>query len=243
MRGDGGRAVVGVVIAVALATSLPFGRALSRCPDRLLRTTESFAGGAALAYVMIDLMVELTGVGAQYVHALLPIGPTAEESALAIVLAGAAGWYIVGARAAKVGRSRSRYWAYLVPQCVYGIFVGGALVVEAEYGTMRLLLFAVPMLLHLTVMESHIYQEFEVDHGGIPSVVLAFAPGIGALGWAALGFSTTTLFMALAVVAGSTVVQIIQTELPSPNAVRIGPFVVGVCAYAALIGARWAGVV
>jgi hypothetical protein len=49
------------------------------------------------------------------------------------------------------------------------------------------------------------------------------------------------LLVALALVAGSTVVQIIQTELPSPDLVRIGPFLLGLVIYSVMVGARWAG--
>ncbi len=235
------RDVSAVVSAFALAASAPIGRALRRWSHHRIRATESFAAGASLAYVIVDLMVELTAVGGEHVHATIPIGPTYEKSLFAIVLVGATWWYVVAALAAKMGQPRARYRAYVLPQVVYGVFTGGALALEAEHGARQLMLFALPMLLHLTVVESHMQHKFSGQHAGLARAVLALAPGIGALAWAVLDLPQAALFMALALVAGSTVVQIIQTELPSPDLVRIGPFLVGVCVYSALIATRWAG--
>jgi hypothetical protein len=205
-----------------------------------VRVAESFAAGASLAYVIVDLMVELTGVGAAHVHSALPLGPSYEKSLFAVVLVGAAWWYIVAAVAARLGGRRSRYHGHLVPQVVYGACVGGAVALEAEHGLVPLALFALPMLLHLTVLEGHIYKKFEGQHVGLAVAMLAAAPGAGAIGWALLGFPEAALYMTLALVAGSTSVQIIQAELPSPNVVRIGPFLLGVGLYSAMVAARWA---
>jgi hypothetical protein len=234
------RDISAIFTAFALGAAAPLGRALRHWSHHRLRAAESFTAGASLAYVILDLMVELTSVGGQQVHSTLPIGPTYEKSLFAIVLVGATWWYIVGALAAKMGPGRARYRAYLVPQVVYGVFAGGALALEAEHGARQLLLFGLPMVLHLTVVESHIHHKFEREHAGFARVVMHIAPGLGALAWALLGLPPAALFMALALIAGSTVVQIIQTELPSPDLVRIGPFLIGVGVYSALVAARWA---
>jgi hypothetical protein len=234
-------ALSAVLTGFALSSSAPFGKKLSTWSDHRLRAAESFAAGTSLAYVIIDLMIELTGDGLMHVHATLPIGSSDERSLFVVVLLGATWWYLVGAIAAKRGRPEPRYWAYVVPQAIYCLFVGGALTLEADYGMWPLVLFALPILLHLTVIESHMVHDFERQHGGLPRVWLALMPGIGALGWALLGFSHAILFMVLALVAGSTVVQIIQTELPSPASVRVGPFLIGVALYLAMIVGRWSG--
>jgi hypothetical protein len=235
------RDISGLVAAFALAASVPLGRKLRHWSHHRLRATESFAAGASLAYVIVDLMVELTSVGGAHVYSTLPIGPTYEKSLFAVVLVGATWWYVVAALAARINRPRTRYRAYVVPQVVYGVFVGGALALEAEHGARQLILFALPMLLHLTVVESHIDHKFEGQHTGLTRAMLAFAPGLGAAAWALLGLPQGALFMALALIAGTTVVQIIQTELPSPDLARIGPFLLGVCIYSGMVAARWAG--
>jgi hypothetical protein len=229
-----------LVAAFALAASVPLGRALSRWRGPGQHAVESFAAGVTLAYVIEDLMVELTGVGGAHVHAALPIGPTEEKSLFAVVLGGMISWYVVAALAAKGGGARARYLASVLPRVVYGVVVGGALALEAEHGDRALLLFAPAMLLHLTVTESQIHGRFERDHFGVVGVMRGIAPGLGATAWALLGVPQPALFVALALVAGSTVVQIIQTEVPSPDLVRIGPLVLGVCVYSAFIAARWA---
>jgi hypothetical protein len=229
------------VAAFALAASAPLGRALSHWSHGRRRFAESFAAGASLAYVIVDLLVELTGVGAAHVHSTFPLGPSEEKSLFAVVLAGAAWWYIVAAVAAKMGGRRSRYRAHLLPQVAYSACVGGAVALEAEHGIVALALFAAPMLLHLTVLEGHIYQKFEGQHFTLPCALLALAPGAGAIAWAFLGFPEAALYMTLALVAGSTAVQIVQAELPSPAVVRVGPFLMGLGLYSAMVAARWAG--
>lgn len=233
------RDISGMVAAFALAAAAPLGQVLRRGSHRRVRAMESFAAGVSLAYVIVDLLVELTAVGAQHVHSTLPIGPTNERSLFAVVLVGATAWYVVGALTSRVGRRPLRHGAFLMPRVIYGLFVGGASGLEAEHGTRQLLLFELPMLLHLTVVESHTRRAFESRYTGALRV---FAPLVGAAAWVFLGISEAVLFMALALVAGSTVVQIIQTELPSPAVARMGPFLLGVCVYSAMVAARWAGV-
>src|SRR6185312_10584981 len=45
--------------ALALAAAVPLGRRLSRRSDERMEAVESFAGGVGLAYVLVDLLVEL----------------------------------------------------------------------------------------------------------------------------------------------------------------------------------------
>lgn len=234
--------VEAVAAAFALAAAAPLGTALDRLSHHRQRLVESFAAGASLAYVLVDLMVELTAAGGDVVHGAVPIGFEPEQSLFGVVLAGATGWYAVEAVAAKIaGRPHGQYRVYLVAQGTYRVLIGGALTLEAEHGARRLLLFALPMLLHLSVVERQAHHEFAFRRrAGASRAVLAFAPGLGAVAWTLFGISATPLFVALALVAGSTFVQIIRADLPSPEVVRVGPFLLGVAAYSVLIALRWA---
>ncbi len=233
------RHAAALISAFALAAAVPLGRALSRWTERRMLAAQSFAGGVSLAYVILDLMVELTGVASTAVHAAVPIGATQEKSLFALVLVGATLWHVVAALATKVGH-RARYLTYALPQAAYRAVVGGALVLEGEHGSTPLVFFAIPMLLHLTVLESRIHREFPPDHTGIVRWVLALAPGLAATAGTLLRLPEAPLLVALALVAGSTVVQILQSELPWPDLIRLGPFLAGVCLYSILIAARWA---
>jgi hypothetical protein len=237
-----GHEIAAMILAFGLAASLPLGRQLLRWSHRGLHLVESFSAGVSLSYVMADLMVELMHSGAEHVHAALPIGPTHEKTIFSIVLIGATWWYIVAALSSRVRRPRVRYRVYIVPQAIYAVLVGCALAFESEQGAQQLVLFALAMLLHLTVVESHIHHDFKAEHTGLRPILLAIAPGVGAAAWVLLTLSPAVLFIALALVAGSTVVQIVQTELPSPSVVRIGPFLFGVCLYSLMIAARWVGI-
>jgi hypothetical protein len=234
------RHVAALLSAFALVVAVPLGRMLSRWSQRHLHATESFAGGLSLAYVVLDLTVELTGAGSKEVHAVVPIGPTHQRSVFALVLVGATLWLVVAALAMQVGGHRSRYLTYSLPQAAYRAVVGGALGHESEHGSTPLVFFAIPMLLHLTVLESRIHRQFQSDHTGVVRWFVAMAPGLAATAWTLLGLPEAPLFVALALVAGTTVVQIIQTELPWPKLIRLGPFLAGVCLYSVLIAMRWA---
>jgi hypothetical protein len=206
-------------------------------PRRLV--FESFAGGASLAYVTLDLLVELTYGGREHVHATLPLGPEAEHSLFAVVLAGLTVSYVVDA---LVGRRwpRALYAVRVGWGATYNALVGGALVLEAEHGFGSLALYAVAMLLHLTEREAHARSEWQLGGWHRTRALVAAAPALGALLWSVL-LPTTALYVALAVVAGSTIVQVFRDELPSPRASRVGAFVLGVAVYAAIIAGRWLG--
>jgi hypothetical protein len=102
------RHAAALLSAFALAAAVPLGRTLSRWTERRLHATQSFAGGVSLAYVILDLLVELTGSGRKEVHAALPIGPTDERSLFALVLVGATVWHVVAALASQSGGHRAR---------------------------------------------------------------------------------------------------------------------------------------
>jgi hypothetical protein len=233
------RDVSGVLGAFALGAAAPLGWGLRLWSARRLERAASFTAGVSLAYVIVDLLVELTTAGGRALAEKLPAGLEVEKSLFAIVLAGATSWYVVGAIAQRLGGPRARYRATLVPRIVYGLFVGGALALEAEHGPRALVLFDLPMLLHLTVVESHIQREFAGQHVGLPRAVLAVAPGLGAAAWAFLGIPESTLFMALALVAGTTFVQILHEDLPSLTVVHVPPFLLGVTAYSTLVALKW----
>jgi hypothetical protein len=233
------RDVSGVLGALALVAAAPLGQGLRLWSSRRLERATSFTAGVSLAYVIVDLLVELTTTGSRALQGRLPARLEVQQSLFAIVLAGATAWYVVGAIAQKLGGERAHYRANLVPRVVYGLFVGGALSLEAEHGLRALLLFDLPMLLHLTVVESHIHREFPGQHVGLSRATLAVAPAVGAAAWAFLGIPEAALFMALALVAGSTFVQILHDDLPSLAAVDIAPFILGVAAYSALVALKW----
>jgi hypothetical protein len=233
------RDVSGVIGAFALSVATPLGWGLRMWSARRMEKVASFTAGVSLAYVFVDLLVELTTAASRALQHKLPPGLEVEQSLFALVLGGATAWYVVGAIAQKRGGPRAHYRANLLPRVVYELFVGGALTLEAEHGPRALVLFALPMLLHLTVMQSHLHREFGEQHLGLSRAVLMVAPGLGASAWAFLALPETPLYMALALVAGSTVVQVLHEDLPSLHALDIPPFLLGTGAYSALVALKW----
>jgi hypothetical protein len=228
----------GCAAALMLAGSYPLGRALSRLHESRREALESFIGGTSIAYLVLDLLVELTYRGREPVHAALPLGLEPEQSLFAVVLVGLTVSYVLGALADRLSR-HAPYAAYLGWNIAYNAVVGGALVVETEEGLRALALFALAMLLHLTVRQSHAQSTWGSTHRTWPGLALvASAPALGALLWAGL-LPKPALAVALALVAGTTLMQVVREELPSPSSAHIGTFLLGVAAYSLLIAARW----
>jgi hypothetical protein len=232
--------VAAVVAALALTLAVPLGSVLQGWSARRKNTAQSLAAGISLAYVLLDLLVELT-TGSDAVHAVLPVGPDPLRSLFAVVLAGTTLSYASHTLATRTHGKGAGARVALVPRLVYGVFVGGAMDLEAEHGAKALLLFEVAMLVHLAVIHSHLEGALGSRGGRAARALLALAPALGALAWASLGLPEAALFLSLALVAGSTFTQVFQEELPSPAEAKVGPFVLGVLLYAGLVVVRWAG--
>ena len=98
-------------------------RALRRASTANERLVASFAGGVSLAFVLLDLFVELFQATAHELH--VRAGPEPEHTIAVLILAGA-----VGAFAANVyaGRSRTHVYAVaVVPHVIYCGLIGAAL--------------------------------------------------------------------------------------------------------------------
>jgi hypothetical protein len=232
--------VAAVAAALALTLAVPLGSVLRGWSARRKHSIHSLAAGISLAYVLLDLLVELT-TGSDAIHAVLPVGPDALRTLFAVVLVGTTLSYAGFTLATRVHGTKAGLRVALVPRLVYGVFVGGAMDLEAEHGTKSLLLFEVAMLVHLAVIHSHLELDLGSWRGRAARAFLALAPALGALAWTSLGLPQAGLFLSLALVAGSTFTQVFQYELPSPADARVGPFVLGVVLYAGLVVVRWAG--
>jgi hypothetical protein len=203
----------------------------------LVLATAYFAAGTAIAYVMLDLLIELTKVGRVHVHAALPFGPEPEESLFAVVLGGLTASYAIDA-VADHHSPRARNAVHVVFQLVSNALIGGVLVLEAEHGLLPLVLYAVAMLLHLVALEHHMQMTWQESVSPPWRFAVALAPALGAALWS-LVLGEASLFIALALVAGMTLIQVVHDELPSPRATHVPAFVLGVAVFALLSFLRW----
>jgi hypothetical protein len=89
-----------------------------------------------------------------------------------------------------------------------------------------------------TVLEHHIQLTWGATRSGWARWLVAFAPLLGAVLWDAL-LPEAMLFVALALIAGSTLVQVVHDELPTPRASNVRAFLLGTALYAALSVLRW----
>lgn len=241
MTGGGWHAVWIVSIeALSLATAHPLGRALHAWTPRARHVLDSFAAGVSIAFVAVDLLVELTGTARHHVHAVLPIGTEPEGSLFAVVLMGLALAFV--AKALVVQRATwAEYRLQVLPNGLYRILAGAALVLEVEHGVGSAVLYGLPLLLHLAVAEQRLVDRFPAHHGGLRAAALALTPLVGAGSWALLDLPRAALYVPLALVAGATIVQVFLEDLPSAARIRVGSFLVGVVLYSVLIVVRWNG--
>jgi hypothetical protein len=229
--------IAGCAAALMLVASYPLGRALGGLHESRREAVESFIGGTSIAYLVLDLLVELTYTAREPLHAAVPVGIEPEQSLFAVVLAGLTVSYVIDALAYRLSR-QAPYAIYLGWTIAYNAVVGGALVVETEEGLRALALFALAMLLHLTVRQSHAQSTWGTRRSQPSLALVACAPAVGALLWAVL-LPKRTLAVAVALVAGTTLMQVVREELPSPSAAHIRAFLLGVAVYAVLIALRW----
>jgi hypothetical protein len=228
--------IAGIIGALALVVALPVGRNLHRISESKRHTFESFAAGTSVAYVFLDLLTELTYLGREHVHSVLPLGPGPDQSLFAVVLVGLLVSYIADAVADR--RSPlARYRVHAAWQFANNALIGGIVVLEAKRGVLPLVLCVVAMGLHLAVIECQVRQASEGGPVGPGRVLIALAPFFGALIDQRL--PEAALFVGLALVAGTTLVQVVHDELPSPRGCHLRAFVSGVSVYAVLSMLRW----
>jgi hypothetical protein len=228
--------IAGILGALALVVALPVGRNLRRISESKRHAFESFAAGTSVAYVFLDVLVELTYLAREHVHVVLPLGPGPDQSLFAVVLVGLLVSYIVDAIADR--RSpRARYKVHAVWQFANNALIGGMVVLEAKRGVLPLVLCVLAMGLHLAAIECRVQLAPGAGPVGPSRIVIALAPFLGALVDQRL--PEAPLFVGLALVAGTTLVQVVHDELPSPRGCHLRAFVSGVSVYAALSMLRW----
>lgn len=210
---------------------------LARLSPARLTALASFSGGAGLAYVFLYLLFELVRFGAAKIHQLLPLTPEPLETLFLFLLCAVAGLYLVQAMLESSPHRRDDYVGSALLFVVYNFLTGAGLLEEAHGGLLNLAFYLVAIGMHLLFND-----QFLLHLGGTPRarwrIALAIAPVAGCILSIVATVGDGVLYLALTVIAGSTIINVVRHELPGAHR-RPGFFVSGVLLYAALIFATW----
>jgi hypothetical protein len=220
---------------VTVAVSRGLG-SVSKKRDSLVR---SLAGGVSVAFVVLDLFVELAEGSAHELHRIVQAGPEPVHTVAVLLLLGMLGTFVTAAWVAHRNGARRRHRVALAPHLGYSALVGGALIQEAREGPLALALFWIAMAIHLGVVDHSFVTRYPVEHGARAAVAAAAALLAGAAAWTILEPPAGVFHVILALVAGATLLTAFRDELPSPKDARIGPIVAGAASFAALEQLRW----
>jgi hypothetical protein len=228
-------AASGAVLLV-LAT-LGLARALTRISAVHDRLAASFVGGVSLAFVLLELFVELVRGTEHDLH--VRAGPQPMHTIASLILLGASIAFAANLYGERHAESWGSYAIRLAPQIVYRMLVGAALDEELHTSPRAFAVFWVAMALHLGVAEHHLEVGYAREHRGPWRVAAAASPVIGAALWALAEPSSGTYHELLALLAGATMLSIFREEIPSAKEVHVGAFYGGIVLFGALVEARW----
>ena len=230
-----------VIGAAVLLGAAAFGvsRALVGASARREELVRSAAGGLSVAFVMLDLFVELAQGSAGGLHEIVRAGPEPIHTIAVLLLVGVLGTFVA---AAWVERRRGGHGAHLVeaiPHLGYSALVGATLVEEAHEGIAALAVFWIAMAIHLGVVDHGFLERFPGRHRARWTAASSGALVTGALLWTYASPPEGVFPLLLALVAGTTLLLAFRDELPEPKDARIGAVAAGAAAFALLQQLRW----
>lgn len=213
--------------------------ALTRMSLARERLVASFAGGVSLAFVLLELFVELAEGASHALHDVVRVGPEPIHTTALLILAGAVATFAAHVHNARHAESWRSYVLALGPQALYGVLVGAALDGEVHESWRSFSVFLLAMVLHLGVTEHRLAAQFPGEHRGPWRAVALGAPLVGALFWIVGAPGHAWLQVLLALVAGATIPSVFREEIPPARDVRIGVLFSGITLFGLLVEVRW----
>jgi hypothetical protein len=212
-------------------------RTLTRISGTYEPLVASFAGGVSLAFVLLELFVELVDGIAHELH--VRAGPEPVHTIATLILVGASVAFAANLYVERHRESWRSYGIALVPQVVYRALVGAALDEELHTSPRAFAVFWTAMVLHLGIAEHHLDMAYPREHRGPWRFTAGASPLIGAALWAWAEPSMGMFHVLLALVTGATILSIFREEIPPARDVRAGAFFGGILVFGALVQARW----
>lgn len=228
-------ALGGALLMAAVHVGSPWLLFLDRTPRSIWL---SIAGGVSVAYVFMHLLPELARMQNEHFA-----GGGVESLLYLFSLAGLAGYYGLERVVARHGGEGGEtppgvFWLHIASFALYNFLIGYLLDEQARRGgTAGMALYAVAMGLHFVVNDRGLYRQ----HGHLYTArgrwLLA---GAALAGWGAglvLEIPERWISAAIALLAGSVVLNVIKEELPRDRESRFWAFLLGTGGYAALLTA------
>lgn len=225
--------------ALLAGASALVARALGKLSARRKRIVASFAGGVSIAFVLLELFVELVEGAVEDLHHVFRAGPQPIHTMAVLMLVGTVIAFFASSYAETHKETRVTYRLSIAPRIAYGALVGAALDGQIHESFHAFAVFWIAMSLHLGVTAYHVDEVFPNEHRGLWRGLSIAAPAIGALAWAAGSPPSGMFHFLLALVAGATTLGIWRDEIPDARDVGIVSFFVGLISFSALIQAHW----
>ena len=212
------------------------------------RTVVSVAGGAAVAYVFMDLLPELGEAALGFREATSHLGTRLLDYGIhAATMAGFLFFYgleelVIRSRdeeerrrRREAGRAHPLFRIHMIAFATYAWIVSYLMVGSAQQTARSLAFYAVAMALHFLSVAHALHEEHgaRYDRIGAPLLV-AFS----ATGWAcglAVELPEPVCGVLLGVVAGGIIANTTISELPREKEGKFVPFLVGAVAYTGLL--------
>jgi hypothetical protein len=232
------------LLCVAVARGRGFGL-LARLGHR---TVVSLAGGAAVAYVFMDLLPELHSAAHAFRDATSHLAMRGLE--MGIYLATLAGFlFFYGVEDLVIlsqdeearqsrraeGKPHRLFRVHMAAFSAYAWLVSYLLVHSLEHTTIQLVFYTVAMALHFISVAHALREEHGALYDRIGSPMLVASCAAGWVCGMAFAFPEAVIGVLFGAVAGGIVANTVISELPREKQGRFIPFVLGAAVYAALL--------
>lgn len=202
----------------------------------------SLAGGVSVAYVFAHLLPEVARRNDEVVSEASPL--SVENPVWIVALAGLAVFYAVE-HVALLSRRRRRgaeteappavFWVSIASFAAYNTVIGYLLRERAEAGAAALGLYAFAIGLHFVVNDIGLRDHHKARYDRVGRWIAAGAVVLGAVAALAVTVPKAAVAVAIALLSGGIVLNVLKEELPGERQASLGPFAVGLAGYTALV--------
>lgn len=207
----------------------------------------SLSGGAAVSYIFLHLLPELTA-HQRTIDAVAAGPPAVPQAVYLVALVGLTTFYGLERHARFSARTSGPdqegghlppglFWVHALSFAAYNLLVGYLLVHRERPGPTELLLYAVAMALHFMANDHGLRQHYRERYDRIARWLFAGA----VVGGCALGFAVelpaAAIALLFAFLAGGVLLNVLKEELPEERESAFLPFLAGVAGYGLLMQA------
>ena len=203
----------------------------------------SMAGGVAVAYVFMHILPDLAAHRESFAEGL-GLGMAAAETAVfAVALAGLTAFYgmerlVIVARDIPAGDGAVEtrvFWAHLGAFAAYNMLIGYLLVERAAAGGSALALYSIAMGLHVLTADFGLHDHHRDRYDRTGRWILAVAVLAGWAAGQAVDLPPLGMGILFALLAGSTILNILKDEVPAERQGSFWAFLLGAGGYSLLL--------